>query len=156
MYAQQYNAPAALDTAVVVKLVRNLCMAGVIPLFAIMHRRRSYEGNGSVAVAAPKWHQYVPLFVLGFVLMVVIRSAVDWSQARNGWPNVEAWNSVLGTAGTIAIWCLAIAMASVGLHTGLSRLRKLGLRPFTIGFAAAVLVGGVSVVLVKLLGPMIH
>src|SRR4051794_38839176 len=35
MYQQQFRAPEALNTATVIKLVRNLCMAGVIPLMAV-------------------------------------------------------------------------------------------------------------------------
>jgi uncharacterized membrane protein YadS len=43
-------------------------------------------------------------------------------------------------------------MAAVGLGTSLRRLRSLGLKPLCVGFAAATLVGGVSLLLVKLLG----
>ncbi len=39
MYREQYRAPEALDTATVVKLTRNLCMAGVIPLMAALYHR---------------------------------------------------------------------------------------------------------------------
>ena len=42
-------------------------------------------------------------------------------------------------------------MAAVGLGTGFARLRGLGLKPFALGLAAAVAVGGVSVGLIKLL-----
>ena len=50
---------------------------------------------------------------------------------------------------------LMLAMASVGLATGLTKLKNLGWKPFSVGFAAALLVGGVSAVLVKLLAPML-
>ena len=41
MYEEQYNAPLALETATVTKLVRNLCMIAVIPLGGFPVRRRA-------------------------------------------------------------------------------------------------------------------
>jgi uncharacterized membrane protein YadS len=41
-------------------------------------------------------------------------------------------------------------MASIGLGTGLARIRRLGVRPFCVGLAAALLVGGVSASLLLL------
>src|SRR3954447_2522755 len=64
MYRQQYDAPLALDTAAVVKLVRNVGMAAVIPLMALVYHRRS--GPDVAKGPRPKWHQVVPPFVLGF------------------------------------------------------------------------------------------
>jgi uncharacterized membrane protein YadS len=55
---------------------------------------------------------------------------------------------------TIAPWLLATAMAAVGLGTGLSKLKSLGLKPFTVGFAAALLVGVVSTVMIMLLSAL--
>jgi hypothetical protein len=47
-------------------------------------------------------------------------------------------------------------MAAVGLGTGLAKFRGLGLNPFSVGFFAALLVGGVSVALIHLLTPLFH
>ncbi|HEV3120652.1 MAG TPA: putative sulfate exporter family transporter, partial [Isosphaeraceae bacterium] len=60
IYQQQFHAPEALNTATVVKLVRNLFMAGVIPLMALLYHRGT---DPSARAARPKWHQVVPLFV---------------------------------------------------------------------------------------------
>jgi uncharacterized membrane protein YadS len=38
-------------------------------------------------------------------------------------------------------------MAAIGLGTGLARIRRLGIKPFCVGLAAALLVGGVSATL---------
>src|SRR5262249_53686004 len=48
MYQQQFHAPRALDTATVTKLVRNLCMVGVIPLVGALYHR------GGAPAAAPR------------------------------------------------------------------------------------------------------
>ena len=67
----------------------------------------------------------------------------------------SAWNNLVHGADVAAVWCLTIAMAAVGLGTGLAKLRGLGWKPFSVGFAAAVLVGVVSVLLIKLLVPVL-
>ena len=46
-------------------------------------------------------------------------------------------------------------MAAVGVGTSINQLKGLGVRPFLVGIAAALPVGGVSVVLVSVFGPRI-
>ena len=160
MYQQQYGSHAALDAAVVSKLVRNVCMAAVIPIVAFVYHRRAndgvahYTGIGAGRGRQP-WHQVVPLFVLGFVAMVVVSSLAEWSQHRSGLPTPATWHRIQNGAKETAAWCLATAMAAVGLGTGLAKLRGLGWKPLTLACAAALLVGGMSVMLVKLLGPLL-
>jgi uncharacterized integral membrane protein (TIGR00698 family) len=149
IYRQQYGVPEALDTATVVKLVRNLFMAGVIPLMALVYHRR--RGPGEAGGARPGWLQVVPLFVLGFVAMAAIRSLGDlgdrpWLIFDRG-----AWGRFLSGADLLSGWCLATAMAGVGLGTGLAKLRVLGWRPLCVGLAAAAMVGGASFGLITLL-----
>jgi uncharacterized integral membrane protein (TIGR00698 family) len=148
MYRQQYGAPVALDTAAVVKLVRNVCMAGVIPLMALLYHRRG-EGDSSRAVR-PAWHQAVPLFVIGFVALAAVRSLGDLGGRAFLMLDRDAWKRFLGEADTFSGWCLATAMAGVGLGTGLAKLRVLGWKPLCVGLAAAALVGGVSYGLIRL------
>lgn len=148
IYRQQYGVPEALDAATVVKLVRNLFMAGVIPLMALLyHRSRGPENTG----ARPQWHQVVPLFVFGFVAMAAIRSLGDLGSRPFLLVDRVAWDHFLKGADTTSGWCLATAMAGVGLGTGLAKLRVLGWRPLCVGLAAAVLVGGASFGLITLL-----
>ena len=62
-----------------------------------------------------------------------------------------AWKPFLAGADVASGWCLATAMAGVGLGTGLAKLRVLGWRPLCVGLAAAALVGGASFGLITLL-----
>lgn len=151
MYRQQYGAPEALETAAVVKLVRNLFMAAVIPLMALLYRR----GGGPEAArsARPKWHQVVPLFVLGFLAMAAVRSLGDLGDRPFLLLRRDEWGRFLAGADVASGWCLATSMAGVGLGTGLAKLRVLGWRPLCVGMAAAALVGGVSFALIVLLVP---
>ncbi|HEX8521232.1 MAG TPA: putative sulfate exporter family transporter, partial [Tepidisphaeraceae bacterium] len=136
-YAQQYKAEAVLKTAVTVKLVRNLSMSVLIPLMAVLYRRG--EKQGGKRVKQP-WHQIVPLFVIGFFVMACVRSLGDLSAGSAfGFIPHENWKNVDALAKFYAPWCLATALGAVGLGTGLSKLRSLGLKPFTVGLAAALL-----------------
>jgi uncharacterized membrane protein YadS len=51
---------------------------------------------------------------------------------------------------TVAEYCLAVAMAAVGLGTSVAGLRSIGLKPLGVGLFSAVVVGIVSVALVTL------
>jgi uncharacterized membrane protein YadS len=51
----------------------------------------------------------------------------------------------------VATYCLAIAMAAVGLGTSIKGLRAIGLKPLGVGLFSALLVGAVSWTLVSLL-----
>jgi uncharacterized membrane protein YadS len=149
-YAQQYKAEAAFHTAVSVKLVRNLFMSILIPLAGVLYHRGS-QGKQRVQ---QKWHQIVPLFVVGFLLMACVRSLGDaGNSAGKAFRLIDRnhWNTVGQTAKFLVPWLLAISMAAVGLGTGFAKLRGLGLKPFTVGFIAALLVGGVSAALIHLL-----
>lgn len=151
MYSQQYSAKEALDTATVVKLMRNVCMAGVIPLMAVLYHRRG-ESGGKVG-AGPKWHQAIPPFVIGFVALAALRSLGDLGSHPFGLLAKSTWKTLLTNADTVSNWCLTTALAGVGLGTGLAKLRILGWRPLCVGCAAAGLVGAVSWGLINLIGP---
>lgn len=141
LYAQQYASPAALDAATVTKLVRNLFMIGVIPLMAILYRR----GEASPDAPRPRFLELVPLFVFGFVGMAALRTVGDLGDAPfGGWLRPETWQGTIGVVETTSAWCLTVAMASVGLGTNLTRLRRLGLRPLAVGLVAALVVGAVG------------
>ena len=153
LYLQQYAAPEALETATVTKLVRNLFMIAVIPLMALAYHRSS----GQVAATVrPKLSQMVPLFVLGFVAMALLRTLGDLGEAPfGGWLAPESWDRSIASIQTASTWCLTVAMASVGLGTNLKRLRTLGLKPLGVGLTAALVVGAVSFAAIELLRPWI-
>jgi uncharacterized integral membrane protein (TIGR00698 family) len=146
MYRQQFQAPDALSAATVTKLMRNLCMAAVIPLVGARHRGAASGKSG----ARLRLHEMVPLFVVGFLGAVVLRTAGDAGERAFGLIDQTTWQAALASAETVAAWCLAIAMASIGLGTGLERIRRLGARPMSVGLVAALLVGGVSAALLSL------
>jgi uncharacterized integral membrane protein (TIGR00698 family) len=145
MAEQQFGDPRAMDTAIVVKLVRNLFMIGVIPLMAILHR------SDAGAAQRPQWYRLIPGFVVGFVAMVALRTLGDAGERAFGILDEEAWSRLVVGCTQLASWCLMFAMAGVGLGTRFSSLRRLGWKPLAAGLVAALCVGGVSATLITLL-----
>ena len=74
-------------------MVRNLWMALLIPLAGILYHR----GGEASKRTRQRWHQIVPLFVVGFLAMACLRSIGDEGVpaskafgliARNDWDKV--------------------------------------------------------------------
>jgi uncharacterized integral membrane protein (TIGR00698 family) len=155
MYQQQFGSHAALDVAVVVKLMRNVCMALLIPLMAILYHRGGPDArHAAVARKRQRLSQFVPAFIILFLLMVVLRSVGD--HAFTAPAAVAHWKDLIADANSGALWCLMLAMASVGLGTGLAKLRSIGIKPFCVGLAAALLDAAVSTGIIKALAPVMH
>lgn len=149
-YQSQYAAPSAMETAVVTKLLRNLSMVAVIPLIGFLHGSgaRVRDGSGGPGGSGDS---VVPLFILGFLAMVVVRTVGDISDPALGFIPEPVWQAGIEIVQGAAELALLLAMAAVGLRTSLRTLRVLGLRPLAAGLAAAVVVGAVSVSLIRLL-----
>ncbi|GMR17528.1 MAG: putative sulfate exporter family transporter [Gammaproteobacteria bacterium] len=146
VYQQYYGDPQALDVATVTKLVRNLGMLLIIPLMSILYHRNSAEGG-----QAPKWWTMIPLFVVGFAAMSLIRTVGDMGDTAFGFIAPEQWHAIVGYTKKTAEICLAVAMAAVGLGTSIKGLRNIGLKPLAVGLFSALLVGGVSASLITVL-----
>ena len=150
MYDQLHGNPRALEVATTTKLLRNLFMGAVIPLMAWLHYRdKSVRPAGTSGKL--KWSQSLPFFVIAFIALAGVRTMGD----LNGLQENEIWKTFLICANQTSGHCLALAMGAVGLGESLSQMRQLGWRPLCLGFAAALLVGGVSILLLNLLGRVI-
>lgn len=145
-YDQQYTAPAAVDTAVVTKLLRNLALIVVVPLMAFFYAPRENDAE------QPARRVAVPFFIVAFVGMALLRTLGDAGARPFGVLSAETWEGAVSLVERAAAIALLLAMAAVGLRTSLARLRLLGLRPLAAGLAAAVTVGGVSAALIHLFG----
>jgi len=146
VYQEYYNDPQALDVATVTKLVRNLGMLIIIPLMSILYHRNHSDGT-----EAPKWYTMIPLFVIGFAFMSLLRTVGDLGEQPFGFLDPAQWKDIVGYTKKAAELFLAVAMASVGLGTSIKGLRDIGLKPLGAGLIAAVLVGGVSITMISLL-----
>jgi len=134
----------------VTKLQRNMFMLAVIPLMAFYSNRASSSGSIRSQIRAA-----LPMFVFGFLAMSLLRTVGDLGERPFGILDPEVWTRLIGWTTQTATWCLAVAMAAVGLGTSFTRLRGLGLRPLGVGLFAAAVVGAVSYVLVRTFAPFL-
>lgn len=144
-FQQVHAAPDVLNAATVVKILRNLTMVVVIPLVAVLYHRATPNRKDLLH----RWHHVVPIFVLGFVAMTILRTIGDASARPFGLLDGSTWRAWLDAANTASIVLLTVVMAAVGLNTNLAQLRRLGARPFMAGLLAALLVGVISVAAIK-------
>jgi uncharacterized integral membrane protein (TIGR00698 family) len=114
----------ALRAAIVVKLTRVALLAPLVVGVALVRRNR-----GSASARRPP---LLPLFVAGFLLMVVIRST---GLIPDSW-----LAPIRQTEGFL----FTVSLVGVGFGVDLGRLRKLGGRPLALGMVAWVLVAGMS------------
>ena len=146
VYQDYYVDPQVLSVATVTKLERNLSMLIVIPLMSILYHRRSAKGT-----APPPWWTMVPLFVIGFGAMAVLRTIGDLGERPLGVLSQDQWHLLLDAGKHGATYCLGIAMAGVGLGTRITELRKIGFKPLGLALVSALIVGVISATLVTAL-----
>lgn len=145
IYQNLFGTEQVLDTATITKLLRNLSMLIVIPVLSITFQRRHHTGG-----ERPHWSKLVPLFIVGFAVMSMIRTAGDLSATPFGILSMEQWHAMIAVSKQMAEACLLIAMAAVGLNTSFAGLRSVGFKPLAVGLAAAALVGLVSSTLISI------
>ena len=151
--------PSAADIAIVIKLVRNVFIAAVIPLMAYVYARRMTSQGGAEVARISAWKLF-PVFILGFVAMAMFRSFGDAGVQHGGlalgiWSKPD-WSRGIMLVSDAAGYALAMAMAGVGLGTHLKTLKGLGIKPFYVGLFASVVVGAASALAVFLLGRFVQ
>jgi uncharacterized integral membrane protein (TIGR00698 family) len=117
--------PVALALATVVKLTRVVMLAPLIAGYSLAHRRVA----GATSGTRPP---IVPLFVLGFLAMVGLRS-LDVLPA-----------TVVSGAGTLATLLFACALFGLGTALHVPTLRRTGGRAAVLGLAASLIAAGTS------------
>lgn len=117
---------AALAVAVVAKLARVLLLAPLVAGVGVVRRRRFGAETG--ARSAP----LVPLFVVGFVVAVLVRSAGLVPDA------------VLPAVKPVTTLALGAAMTALGTQIHVGRLVRTGGRPLALGAASTVVAATVS------------
>jgi uncharacterized integral membrane protein (TIGR00698 family) len=152
IYADIFSQPAALDVATITKLVRNVFMAIVIPFMALYYARKTTDGT--FAGQKTSFLKLFPVFIFGFLGMAILRSIGDAGLNVNGIAlgvfSSSIWSEIIGNIKKFAEICLVAALAGVGLSTNLQSLKKLGIKPFLVGFSASAVVGGISFIAISL------
>lgn len=127
----------ALAVAVIVKLARILMLAPVVAVLSLMQRRKT-KSEGTDAGARPP---IVPLFIIAFLALVILRSSVDLPEV------------VLSTGHFIQTALLAAAMFGLGCGVKIRNLIRVGLRPFVLASLSTILVAGIALAGIVLVHP---
>jgi uncharacterized integral membrane protein (TIGR00698 family) len=122
----------ALAAAVVVKLTRVLMLAPMVAITSIATRRR-----GSATGVRPA---IVPLFILGFLAMVLIRTFLPVP------------DFVLATANILQSILLAMALFGIGASLRLEQLARSGVRALGAGLVSWVVLLGLGLGIVWIAG----
>lgn len=160
IYDQMYDMEKVVDVATVTKLTRNLFIIAVIPLVSYLFFKNSNEEHQGSQNNLPKWYKLIPLFVIGFLFLALIRTIGDMTLTQSGsafgFLNESTWESIYNNGSSFGTtYMLGMAMAGVGLSTNFNMFKGLGVKPFYIGLIAALSVGVVSLTLISLFGGFI-
>ena len=116
----------ALGVAVIVKLARVLMLAPIVAILSVRQRRLGH------ATADGKKPPLVPLFIIGFLLMVILRSTLPLPTA------------VLDIGHLLQTALLSAAMFGLGCGVKIRNLVHVGARPFVLAAGSTVLVAGIA------------
>lgn len=164
IYDQFFQTAAVVDVATVTKLTRNLFIVAIVPLIGYLFFRNTRKENNmeenGVEKQLPKWYTFIPGFVIGFLLVSLVRTTGDLTLenagAAFGFLSSSAWEGFYTNASAFGTtYLLGMAMAGVGLTTNFAAFKGIGIKPFYIGFTAAVSVGMVSIILISLFGHLV-
>ena len=125
----------AVHAATVVKLSRVVLLAPLVAIVSIWVRRSS---SGLVAKADKKHVSIVPLFVIGFLVMIAVRTTGVIP---------DNWLTMLKTIEQV---CLASALVGLGSDVRIARLLKVGGRPLLLALFSWFGIAVVSLIGVRL------
>ena len=138
IYEQQFSNTKVLEISTITKLVRNTFLLVMIPLFAYFYNREQGNANHSIK-------GIFPFFVIGFLLMVIIRTIGDEIFIAGGlFTDSNLWKQTISLIKDFSGIFLSIAMAALGLSINIKELKDMGYKPFIVGFTTATVVGVIS------------
>jgi uncharacterized membrane protein YadS len=162
-YKETYgNDEVAFQVAAVTKLLRNLGLAIAIPALSYSYAKTASSSQQSDVDAEQKkdtdetkeskepetmaglmtfTKKYVPPFLFAFLGMSTLRSTGDFALAETA-AQMYFTPAMDWIGNDLSKYFLGTAMAGIGLSTSASSLRGVGWKPFAVGGAGALVVGG--------------
>ena len=142
-YKETFDDETALRVAAVTKLTRNLGLAFTIPALTFAYKVSDATATENVSEkdetmsGLATFQQYVPPFLIAFIAMSAMRSCGDFYDTTSLYHHTMTF-----IGDDLSKYALGTAMAGVGLSTSTSSLNGVGWRPFAVGGAGALVVGG--------------
>jgi uncharacterized integral membrane protein (TIGR00698 family) len=156
-YKETFDDELALKVAAITKLTRNLGLALAIPGLTYVHAMKQQlkskdetpntEKQQTSISGLNTFQKYVPSFLIAFVGMSCLRSAGDLVLV-----DYDMFQHTMKFIGNdVSKYALGTAMAGVGLSTSAKSLQGVGWKPFAVGAAGALTVGGTGFVVASML-----
>ena len=137
-----YGVDGILSAAVTTKLTRTLA---IIPITLILAFYRAYRAKKEKTVQGNNFSlvKIFPWFLLYFIGAALITTLVGLlpESAVTAWYDTGALPAIKW----LAKFCIAVAMAAIGLNTNVLHLIRNGIKPIFMGFCCWVSVTGVSI-----------
>ena len=147
-YKERFGDEKVFETAAVTKLTRNLSLAAAIPALAAgvaATAKDTKHSSASSSLFRGNVRKAIPPFLLAFLAASAARSAGDAAFEGTAAAKKE-WRRATDLVGSEfgAKHCLGTAMAAVGLNLSFAAFSGVGVTPFLVGGAGAVVVSGVG------------
>jgi len=122
------------EIATIAKLTRVMMLAPMVIILGVVSARRAAHALDPAGRKAPP----TPWFVLGFIALMIVNSAVTIPAGPRHW--IIASTTFL----------LSMALAAMGLETDFRKVKAEGFKPAALAAAAWIFIGGFSLALIKL------
>lgn len=122
----------ALSAAIVIKLTRVLLLAPIVAVTGVIERRRHARSAAFNGGAVSKFPPVIPLFVIGFLLMVALRST--------GWLS----EGVIETGALLQDIALGAALFGLGSSVRVRELLETGLRATVMALCSWALIAALA------------
>ncbi|MCP5328334.1 MAG: putative sulfate exporter family transporter [Steroidobacteraceae bacterium] len=142
IYAQQFGAPELVPVAGLTKMLRNLSLLALVPLFAWMASDHSGAGN-------VRRSQVLPTFLIAFLLLAVLRTGGD--ALLFGTAFQAYWDRAIEIGLGASDFFLACGMTAVGTSVVLRDLRGVGAKVIGAALIVALAVALCSMTVIHLL-----
>lgn len=125
------NPSVSLKTGEIYNLVRVIFLPFVVLALAFFTSRRAHLPEDDININTGLWSKF-PIFVLGFLVMVLLTSFGVLGQTSPPSPELIFIRKLYE-------WFFAIGLSGLGMQISFSELRKAGGKPLAVGTAAACL-----------------
>jgi uncharacterized integral membrane protein (TIGR00698 family) len=142
LYAQQFGLEQTAPVAALTKLLRNLSLLLLVPLFALMSRAAASD---TATATQPSRAHVLPGFLIGFLVLAMTRTLGDAAFSDSSVSGL--WSGAIALALTCSELLLVCGMTAVGLSVSIKELHRLGAAPAVAACVVALAVAMCSLVL---------
>jgi uncharacterized integral membrane protein (TIGR00698 family) len=148
IYSQQFDAQSVPAVAAFTKLLRNLSLLVLVPLFATWSARSDGSQAGAADCKVDR-SKVLPGFLIAFVALAIVRTVGDaWFTGGGDASQLgQLWTDALTAALRSSELLLVCGMTAIGLSVSLKDLQGVGSRAFIAALIVAIAVASMSLLL---------